>query len=344
MTDTTTTPGSASNGTPAPLLDVSGLAVEFPTGQGWVRVVDGVEFSIAHGETLGLVGESGSGKSVTSLALLGLVQTQHGRIPEGSIKFEGRELVGASGATLADVRGGGIGMVFQQALRSLNPAFRVGDQIAETLRRHDDLSRSEARRRAVELLDRVHIPDAERRARNYPHEFSGGMCQRAMIAMALACAPRLLIADEPTTALDVTVQAHILDLLRELQDDTGVSILFISHDLAVVAEMSDRVAVMYAGRVVEQAAAADIFTDPRHPYTQGLLNSIPRRGQRRLAAIPGTVPHVGAMPDGCPFHPRCPHAVRGACDDEPPVLVEVAAGHTTRCVRHAEIGFEGMAE
>jgi peptide/nickel transport system ATP-binding protein len=328
-------------GEPDRLLEVANLAVEFPTAQGWVRVIDGVEFSIAPGETLGLVGESGSGKSVTSLALLGLVQTRHGRIPEGSIKFEGRELVGASGATLAAVRGAGIGMVFQQALRSLNPAFRVGDQIAETLRRHEDLSRGEARRRAIELLDQVHIPQAEKRARNYPHEFSGGMCQRAMIAMALACAPRLLIADEPTTALDVTVQAHILELLRELQADTGISILFISHDLAVVAEMSERVAVMYAGRVVEQAATATLFSDPRHPYTQGLLNSIPRRGQRRLEAIPGTVPHAGAMPDGCAFHPRCPHAVGGVCDREPPPLVEVSDGHRTSCLRHAEIRLQG---
>ena len=274
------------------LLDVRGLAVEFPTGRGWVRVVDDVTFSISAGETFGLVGESGSGKSVTSHAILGLVTAQHGRVPTGSVTFEGRELVGASPRVMAEVRGGGIGMVFQQALRSLNPAFRVGDQIAETVRRHDGVSRGEASRRAVELLDRVHIPEAAKRARNFPHEFSGGMCQRAMIAMAIACRPRLLIADEPTTALDVTVQARILDLLRELQADTGVSILFISHDLAVIAEMCERVAVMYAGQVVEQAATAVLFRDPQHPYTAGLLNSVPRRGQHRLEAIAGTVPHV----------------------------------------------------
>jgi peptide/nickel transport system ATP-binding protein len=325
-----------------PLLEVEHLAVEYPTGKGWVRVVDDATFSVGVGETVGLVGESGSGKSVSSLAILGLVGAQHGRIPSGSIRFDGHELVGASAKAMADVRGKGIGMVFQQALRSLNPAFRVGDQIAETIRRNENVSRREASGRAVELLDRVHIPKAAERARNYPHEFSGGMCQRAMIAMAIACKPRLLIADEPTTALDVTVQSHILDLLRELQADTGVSVLFISHDLAVIAEMCERVAVMYAGQVVEQAATSDLFRSPQHPYTQGLVDAIPRRGQGRLAAIPGNVPHVTALPTGCRFHPRCPHAVAVVCDAEPPALIELDRNRATRCVRYDEIVLGGI--
>jgi peptide/nickel transport system ATP-binding protein len=325
-----------------PLLDVRGLAVEYPSGKGWLRVVDDATFSIEPGETVGLVGESGSGKSVTSLAILGVVKEQHGRVPQGSILFDGRELVGASARTIAEVRGKGIGMVFQQALRSLNPAFRVGDQIAETIRAHENVSRREADKRAVELLDRVHIPEPAKRARNYPHEFSGGMCQRAMIATALACKPKLLIADEPTTALDVTVQARILDLLRELQADTGVSILFISHDLAVIAEMCRRVAVMYAGQVVEQAETAELFRSPQHPYTQGLVGSIPQRGQERLVAIPGTVPHVGAMPAGCRFHPRCSYAVHGVCDGPEPELMSIDGERATRCLRYRELELGGM--
>ena len=320
-----------------------GLAVEFRTGKGWARVIDDVTLSIGAGETLGLVGESGSGKSVTSLAILGLVSSLNGRIADGSIKYDGQELVGASEKRVADVRGAGIGLVFQQALRSLNPAFRVGDQIAETIRCHEDVSRSEASRRAVELLHRVGISDAASRSRNYPHEFSGGMSQRAMIATAIACRPRLLIADEPTTALDVTVQARVLDLLREVQADTGAAIIFISHDLAVIAQMCERIAVMYAGQIVETSATRKIFQNPQHPYTQGLVSSTPRRGQRRLAAIAGTVPHASSMPMGCRFHPRCDYAVRGRCEVEAPALIEVADQRSVRCVRHAELDLPGLS-
>jgi peptide/nickel transport system ATP-binding protein len=326
----------------AALLQVAGLSVEFPTGQGWVRVVDDVSFEVGSGETVGLVGESGSGKTVTAQAVLGLSWAQGGRLAGGSIRFDRRELTGLSERELARVRGDRIGMIFQQPVRSLDPAFTVGDQIAEVVRRHRNVSRRAAWQRAVEMLDRVHIGRAAQRARDYPHQFSGGMCQRVMIAMALACEPALLIADEPTTALDVTVQKVVLDVLREVQEGTGISILFISHDLAVIAEMADRVVVMYAGQVVEQGEAEDVFVRLRHPYTEGLLGSIPKVGDQRLQSIPGSVPIAGRLPAGCRFHPRCPYVDRGRCDVTGPSLEDLGAGRAARCLRVHELTLRGV--
>ncbi len=323
------------------LLEIEDLTVSFPSKAGWVNAVERASFAIEPGQTVGLVGESGSGKTVTSLAVVGLIQAQGGRV-EGHARFEGRDLVGLSERALADIRGACIGMIFQQALRSLDPAFTVGEQIAETVRRHWDVTRKQAWQRAVEMLERVHIPRAAARASEYPHTFSGGMCQRVMIAMALACEPALLIADEPTTALDVTVQSHILDLIREIQRETHIAVLFISHDLGVIAEMAERVVVMYAGQVVEQASVEDVFVRPRHPYTSGLLGAIPAVGQgRRLVDIPGNVPAPGYAPRGCRFHPRCPHAQRGRCDQvEPPI--ERRGVSDVRCVRADELQLPGV--
>ncbi len=326
-----------------PLLAVNGLTVEFPTTEGWLPVVEDVSFEVGHGETIGLVGESGSGKTVSSLAVLGLVGHQGGRITKGSIRFDGHELVGSSQREMRHRRGKEISMIFQQAVRSLNPAYTVGDQIGETLRRHLGMSRRAARQRSIELLDRVHIPDAARRVRDYPHMFSGGMLQRVMIAVAVACEPKLLFADEPTTALDVSVQATVLELLEDLQRDTGISIVFISHDLAVIAEICDRVVVMYAGQVVEQGSAEELFVHPEHPYTAGLLGSIPRLGAtRRLVAIPGTVPPPGSNVSGCRFHPRCPYAMARCCEDTVPALVQLTDTASSRCLRTAEITLDGI--
>jgi peptide/nickel transport system ATP-binding protein len=324
-----------------PLLRVEDLTVSFRSRHGRVNAVEGVSFDIEAGQTVGLVGESGSGKTVTSLAILGLVQSQGGRVT-GSVNFEGRELVGMKEKELEDVRGNRVGMIFQQAIRSLDPAFTVGEQIAETVRRHRDVTRKEAWARAVEMLDRVRIPRAAERASEYPHTFSGGMCQRVMIAMALSCEPVLLIADEPTTALDVTVQSHVLDLIREIQDDTGIAVLFISHDLGVIAEMANRVVVMYAGEVVEQSSIENVFVRPRHPYTSGLLGAIPAIGQgRRLVDIPGNVPPPGLAPPGCRFHPRCPHFELGRCDEIHPPL-DLVGPTEVRCVRAEEIVLPGI--
>jgi oligopeptide/dipeptide ABC transporter ATP-binding protein len=323
------------------MLEVEGLSVEFAWPQGWVRVVDDVSFSIGPGETVGLVGESGSGKSVSALSILGLTRVQGGRIARGSIRFLGRELTSMPEAGLRRIRGNEIGIIFQQPIRSLNPAFTVGEQIAEAVRQHRAVSRDEAWTRAVEMLERVRIPRAAQRAREYPHMFSGGMCQRVMIAMALACDPKLLIADEPTTALDVTIQAKILELMSELQRELGISILFISHDLAVIAQMCDRVAVMYAGQVVETAWAEDLFAAPRHPYTAGLLGAIPKAdGARRLATIPGLIPNMGTRFEGCRFAPRCAHRQPGRCDATLPPMTTGEDERTVRCLRAGEISLQ----
>ncbi|MEN2740629.1 ABC transporter ATP-binding protein [Microbacterium sp. X-17] len=323
------------------VLSVDGLRVEFPRAGGWYPVVDDVRFEIGRGETFGLVGESGSGKTMTSYAIIGLVQALGGRV-SGSVRLRGQELTTMPERELSRVRGKRLGTIFQNPRRSLDPAYTVGEQIAETVRRHDGLSRKAAEKRAVDLLDRVGIPTAARRVDDYPHTFSGGMAQRVMIAIALACSPELLIADEPTTALDVTVQRKILDLLRELQAETGVAMLFVSHDLGVIAEMCDQVAVMYAGQVVETAQIDALFERPLHPYTQGLLSAVPRIGQgKRLQAIEGTAPPSGSAPPGCRFMPRCAYAVVGRCDVDPLPLLELGS-HPARCVRADELSLPGV--
>jgi peptide/nickel transport system permease protein len=319
----------------APLLEVENLAVDFFTPHGPVRVVEGVSFTLADGETFGLVGESGSGKTVTSLALLGMISLPTGRVADGSVRLRGRELVGLPGRDLRPIRGGEVSMIFQEPRRSLDPAFTVGDQIAETVRAHLGVSRRDAWRRAVEMLELVKIPDAKQRAHQYPHQFSGGMAQRVMLAIALSCSPKVLIADEPTTALDVTVQAQVLELIRELQADLGLAVLFISHDLGVIAQMCDRVGVMYAGQLVEQATAFDLFARPRHPYTAALLASIanPEAESGRLVAIPGAVPPAHAWPTGCRFHPRCAHVTDRCVSEAPqPVTIAGRADAMARCL------------
>ncbi|MDQ7911270.1 ABC transporter ATP-binding protein [Phytohabitans sp. ZYX-F-186] len=332
--------------TDGPLLDVRGLSVSFPAPRGErLTVASGVTFDVGAGEVVGLVGESGSGKTVSSLAISGLVAAQGGRV-EGSARLDGTELVGLPEKELRQLRGARVSMVFQQAIRSLNPGLTVGEQIAETVRRHRQVSRKAAWDRAVEMLDRVGIANPSARAQEYPHQFSGGMCQRVMIAMALCCDPRLLIADEPTTALDVTVQRRILDLLLELRAEQDIAILFITHDLGVIAEMCDRVVVMYAGEVVERGTMLDLFRRPRHPYTQGLLDAIPRGRGRRLVSIPGTVPPPMALPSGCRFAARCPYAEPGRCDAEHPPLRQVGDGSSgtreARCVRAEELELSGV--
>jgi peptide/nickel transport system permease protein len=329
--------------TDLPLLQVENLSVDFFTTRGLVRVVDGVSFTLAQGETFGLVGESGSGKTVTSLAVLGMINPPTGRVAEGSVRLAGREIVGLPSRELRPIRGGEIAMIFQEPRRSLDPAFTVGDQIAETIRAHRGVSRREANQRAVEMLDLVRIPDAKRRVHQYPHQFSGGMAQRVMLAIALSCSPKVLIADEPTTALDVTVQAQVLQLIRDLQQDLGLAVLFISHDLGVIAQMCDRVGVMYAGQVVEQSSVLDVFARPRHPYTAALLASMANTSgeSRRLAAIPGAVPPAHAWPTGCRFHPRCPHAF-DRCASELPQPVFITSGSTAmaRCLATESLNLE----
>jgi oligopeptide transport system ATP-binding protein len=307
-----------------PVLSVRDLTVEFPTGDGVVSAVNGVDFDLAAGETLAILGESGSGKSVTAQAVMGLIE-RPGRVVAGSVRFGGVDLMAASAEDRRRVRGSGLAMVFQDPLSSLNPVWSVGFQIGELFRVHRGLSRKEARSRAVELLDRVRIPAAAQRVGEYPHQFSGGMRQRVMIAMALALDPAVLIADEPTTALDVTVQAQILELLDDLRAETGMGLLLITHDLGVVAETADRVAVMYAGRVVETGPTDAVLSRPAHPYTEGLLASVPR-GQfgreERLRPITGAPPSLARIPPGCPFHPRCPY-VFDQCRTERPPLAPV---------------------
>jgi oligopeptide/dipeptide ABC transporter ATP-binding protein len=313
------------------LLQVEGLHVSFDTPRGTAHAVDGVDFSLQPGETLCIVGESGCGKSVTALSIMGLVPMPPARV-SGRIRFEGRDLVGLSRAELSDLRGDRLAMIFQEPMTSLNPAFTVGAQLAEVLVRHRGMDEAAARAATIEMLRRVRIPAPERRVDEYPHRMSGGMRQRVMIAMALLCAPALLIADEPTTALDVTIQAQVLQLMRGLRDETGTSIVLITHDLGVVAEMADRVVVMYAGQVVEQAPVGELFAMPQHPYTVGLMGAIPSidAPRARLAAIDGMVPAATAMPAGCRFAARCPFA-DARCRDEAPPLAEVSPGHLSRC-------------
>ena len=315
------------------LLDVKNLAVNFATDDGIVQAVDGIDLALAPGRTLGLVGESGCGKSVTSLAIMGLLPPENSRV-SGEVHFQGRDLLKLDGQSLSDLRGAQLAMIFQEPMTSLNPSFTIGNQIVEAIRRHQGLSAADARARAIAMLKLVRIPSPESRIDDYPHKLSGGMRQRAMIAMALACGPQLLIADEPTTALDVTIQAQILDLMRALRTDTGTSIILITHDLGVVAEMADDVAVMYAGQIVERASVADLFARPEHPYTVGLLGSIPRLDatRERLPSIEGRVPDMTRPPAGCRFAERCPF-VEPACRAAPPPLVEVAHGHLSRCRR-----------
>ncbi|WP_208430946.1 ABC transporter ATP-binding protein [Aeromicrobium yanjiei] len=302
-----------------------------------------MNLSLGAGMTLGLVGESGSGKTVTSLAIMGLIAGKNTRLT-GSVKLLGRELVGLSEGELSHLRGSEMAMVFQEPRRSLDPAFTVGDQIAEVIRRHEGVSRKDAFAQAVEMLEKVGIPDAKSRAKAYPHQFSGGMCQRVMLAIALACKPKLLIADEPTTALDVTVQKEMLALMNQLQADFDVSILFITHDLGVVAEMCDDVNVMYAGQVVESTGLYELFETPQHPYTEGLLAAIPESVPRggRLRSIPGAVPAPREWPVSCRFFARCAHAVPGRCDEGPVDLAMVQPGHAVRCVRAGELELKGI--
>jgi oligopeptide/dipeptide ABC transporter ATP-binding protein len=316
------------------LLELRELRTCFASERGEVRAVDGVDLSLERGRTLGIVGESGCGKSVTALSIMGLVPQPPGRIAGGEILLEGEDLLKLPARRMRDLRGDKLSMIFQEPMTSLNPAFPVGDQIAEALLRHKKLSKADAAAAAVGMLDKVRIPSPERRARDYPHQLSGGMRQRVMIAMALACNPKLLIADEPTTALDVTIQAQILELMRTLRAELGTAIILITHDLGVIAELADDVIVMYAGKVVERCPVRRLFAEPQHPYTVGLLGSIPRLHleQKRLSAIEGIVPDAAAFPQGCRFHPRCPFAV-DKCRSEIPPLMEISQGHAAACWR-----------
>jgi len=325
---------AGSGETVAPLLELRGLRTYFAVDDGEFRAVDGVSFTLRAGRTLGIVGESGCGKSVTALSIMGLVPQPPGRIAGGEVLLEGVDLLNLPPAALRELRGNQMSMIFQEPMTSLNPAFTIGDQIIEGILRHRNVSPREARERAIEMLRRVRIPAPEQRIDDYPHKLSGGMRQRAMIAMALACDPKLLIADEPTTALDVTVQAQILDLMRALRDETGAAIMLITHDLGVIAEIAQDVIVMYAGKVVERADVATLFADPQHPYTVGLLGSIPKlhADQPRLATIEGMVPNPLDMPPGCRFNPRCPFAIEKCRASEPP-LAEIKPGHFSACWR-----------
>jgi peptide/nickel transport system ATP-binding protein len=313
------------------LLEVRGLTTAFHTDAGSFNAVDTLDLSVEAGRTLGLVGESGCGKSVTALSVMGLV-SRPGKVVAGEVLFEGTDLLRLPPSALRDIRGNRISMIFQEPMTSLNPAFTIGDQIVEGILRHRPIGKDEAKRQAIEMLRHVRMPLPEQRFNDHPHKLSGGMRQRAMIAMALALKPRLLIADEPTTALDVTIQAQILELMRVLRDETGAAIILITHDLGVVAELAQDVAVMYAGRIVEKASVDAVFADPQHPYTIGLLGSIPRlhREVERLPAIEGQVPNPVSPPPGCRFAPRCPFAT-DKCRAEEPMLREVLPGHLARC-------------
>jgi len=318
------------------LLDIRGLKVHFATDDGWVRAVDGVSISVNRGETVCVVGESGCGKTVTAMTVLKLIAMPPGRIMEGQILWQGRDLVPLKPDAMRSIRAKEIAIVFQEPMTSLNPVYTVGEQIAEVVQQQEGLSRRVAMDRAAEMLNLVHIPNAARRVNDYPHQFSGGMRQRVMIAMALSCNPKLLIADEPTTALDVTIQAQILDLLAEMKDRLGMSVMLITHAMGVVAEVAQRVVVMYAGKVVEEAPVRELFANPRHPYTQGLIRSIPRldlaaTDKQRLEAIPGTVPSLLHPPTGCRFAARCRFATDACTAAEPP-LREVAPGHKVACI------------
>jgi len=333
-----TAPATGGNRAATALLEVDNLQTHFFTADGVVRAVDGVSYSVRAGETLGVVGESGCGKSVTALSILRLVANPPGRIVGGQIRFDGKNLLDLSEPAMEEIRGNDISMIFQEPMTSLNPLLTVGRQIAEAIALHQGLGTKESMDRAVEMLRRVHMPEAERRAANYPHQLSGGMRQRVMIAMALSCNPKVLIADEPTTALDVTIQAQILDLMRELQETTGTAIVLITHDLGVVAENADRVVVMYAGRKVEEATVDELFNRPGHPYTKGLLGSIPsldnaaytETGRARLTEIKGMVPRLSRLPKGCTFADRCTYA-SDKCRVDTPVLTEYRPAHWIAC-------------
>src|SRR5438094_343540 len=305
----------------ADLIQVKNLRTSFFTPEGEVRAIDGVSFEIGESKTLGLVGESGCGKSVTSLSIMRLIPSPPGKIVGGEILYRGEDLLKLNGAAMRKIRGNEISMIFQEPMTSLNPVFTIGNQIGEAIKLHQGLGKRETRQKTIEMLRLVKIADPESRVDSYPHQLSGGQRQRAMIAMALSCNPSLLIADEPTTALDVTTQAQILDLMRDLQDDPGMAIMFITHDLGVIAEMPKRVVVMYMGKVVEEADVDALFHEPAHPYTKALLNSVPKLGLTNgaLQPIEGSVPDPYNVPRGCPFHPRCPAFMPGKCDDaEPP--------------------------
>ncbi|HEY7085237.1 MAG TPA: ABC transporter ATP-binding protein [Hyphomicrobiaceae bacterium] len=320
----------------APLLEIRGLKTHFATDDGMVQAVDGVDLVLDRGETLGVVGESGCGKTVTALSVLKLIAMPPGRIVDGQILWQGRDLVPLRGRELDLIRAKEIAIVFQEPMTSLNPVYTVGEQIAEVLRRHEGLARRAAHAKTVEMLRLVQIPNAERRVNDYPHQFSGGMRQRVMIAMALSCSPKLLIADEPTTALDVTIQAQILELLQDLKSRLGMAVMLITHAMGVVAETAQRVVVMYAGKIVEEAPVRQLFGRPLHPYTRGLIRSMPRidraaTHKTRLEAIGGVVPNLLAPPPGCRFAPRCRFAA-AVCREEVPPLREIEAGHRVACV------------
>ena len=325
------------SGQRAPLLEVRGLAISFKTPEGLLRVVDGISFDINKGECLAIVGESGCGKSVSAMAILGLLNRKRA-VVEGSVKIEGRELVGLSESELRPIRGGKIGIIFQEPLSALNPVTSIGEQIAEVIVAHRGLKWPEAHRQAISYLDQVEIAQPDRRAGQFPHQLSGGMRQRAMIAMALAGEPQLIIADEPTRALDVTIQAHVLDLLKRTAKERGASLMLITHDLGVVAETANRIAVMYAGQIVEYGPAAAVLRGPASPYARDLVQSIPsfsRRG-KQLTAIAGNVPSPAEFPSGCRFHPRCQYAIK-ECAEAVPALIELGEGRGVRCIRSADI-------
>jgi len=345
MTQSQTDPAPRRAAPGAPLLQVEDLHVEFRQRSGVVNAVNGISYSLAEGQTLAILGESGSGKSVSAQAIMGILDVPPA-VVSGAIRFEGRDMLTMSAEDQRQVRGPGISMIFQDALSSLNPVYSVGWQIGEMFRVHQGASRKEAKKKAVELMDRVRIPAAAKRVDDYPHQFSGGMRQRVMIAMAIALDPRILIADEPTTALDVTVQAQVMDLLKDLQRETGMGLILITHDLGVVNEVADDVAVMYAGRIVERGTVDDVFTDAGHPYTEGLMNSVPQLEAKggRLQPIVGQPPNLAAIPSGCPFHPRCARRRLGAeaapgreCSTDVPPLRLVAPGREAACHYSEEV-------
>jgi oligopeptide/dipeptide ABC transporter ATP-binding protein len=320
------------------LLDVQGLTTAFMTGRGEITAIEEVSFSLKEGEILGIVGESGSGKSVTALTIMGLLPTPPARIAAGKVLFQGQELTKLSSREMQRIRGPGIAMIFQEPMTSLNPVFSIGDQIMETIKAHENLPAAALRKRAIDMLDKVGIPSAARRLDDYPHQMSGGQRQRVMIAIALACNPKLLIADEPTTALDVTIQAQILDLLMDLRDEFRMAIMIITHNMGVIAETADRVLVMYAGRVIEEAPVARVFDHPIHPYTRGLLECVPSitEDRARLIAIPGTLPDPAHRPPGCRYSVRCRYA-QPSCSDALPPLVLEEADHWAACLRAKEL-------
>ena len=320
------------------LLDVQGLTTAFMTGRGEITAIEEVSFSLKEGEILGIVGESGSGKSVTALTIMGLLPTPPARIAGGKVLFQGQELTKLSSREMQRIRGPGIAMIFQEPMTSLNPVFSIGDQIMETIKAHENLPAAVLRKRAIDMLDKVGIPSAARRLDDYPHQMSGGQRQRVMIAIALACNPKLLIADEPTTALDVTIQAQILDLLMDLRDEFRMAIMIITHNMGVIAETADRVLVMYAGRVIEEAPVARVFDHPIHPYTRGLLECVPSitEDRARLIAIPGTLPDPARRPPGCRYSVRCRYAQPSCSDALPPLILE-EADHWAACLRAKEL-------